>query len=445
MHSSWIRRLALVFSYAVVFLVLSEVGLRILFPGKAGKLLFEDSRGLPVYKSGLSETRPSGTGKKPIVFRTNRYGARDHRDKFEGNTILMVGDSNVSAAFLDYEQTPTQVLERVLSRNGSAFNVINYGVDGYGPDQSLLRLRRVLDGHEVGKVQYVVFHVFADNDYGDLLRNNILDADTGVSNLPGTVPGLSIYDRTIGGMLVARALRRAIIVAGGPDLEDINRLLVPGYYSPEAYPSDLQETTRAAKRNYLDAWVAQNLFEFEQYKRGGRTNWLYDHYDFALSLGVSEDLKNRVANKIESVLTELADLGAQRYFVPIVVVQPAEIDAADTWMVSANDMAEYAAERGYAYSPGGLSALAADAARGRGLHVVDLFADFSSERGMYFSFEEKGWDNHWSVGGIEIAMERVGALISRIERERDEGCAPDHEGSAPSDPPATGPVKWTAP
>src|SRR5439155_6628510 len=52
--------------------------------------------------------------------------------------------------------------------------VINAGVDGFGPDQSLLRFEQEVD---VYQPDIVVFHIFADNDFGDIIRNRLFDVD----------------------------------------------------------------------------------------------------------------------------------------------------------------------------------------------------------------------------------------------------------------------------
>lgn len=58
----------------------------------------------------------------------------------------------------------------------ASFDVINAGTSGYGPDQNLLRLE---DEIPVLKPDIVVFQVFADNDFDDMIRNKIFEIRDG--------------------------------------------------------------------------------------------------------------------------------------------------------------------------------------------------------------------------------------------------------------------------
>jgi hypothetical protein len=86
---------------------------------------------------------------------------------------MVYGDSNVQARFSSLEDTFSHRLEIGLeSRLGTKVDVINAGVIGFGPDQSLLRFIKDAD---VYRPNVVIFHVFADNDFGDLLRNRLFE------------------------------------------------------------------------------------------------------------------------------------------------------------------------------------------------------------------------------------------------------------------------------
>jgi hypothetical protein len=102
---------------------------------------------------------------------TNNLGAWGSDLNSSAETVLVFGDSNIEALFAKKEEIfPTQLAAALGS-----FQVANFGVRGYGPDQSVLRLEGLLRNHqqELGKVRAVVLQVFADNDLGDLLRNDL--------------------------------------------------------------------------------------------------------------------------------------------------------------------------------------------------------------------------------------------------------------------------------
>ena len=56
----------------------------------------------------------------------------------------------------------------------SDIGVINAGIIGFGPDQAMLRMKEDI---RVYKPDLVIFHIFADNDFGDVLRNEIVRFD----------------------------------------------------------------------------------------------------------------------------------------------------------------------------------------------------------------------------------------------------------------------------
>ena len=74
----------------------------------------------------------------------------------EQPSIALIGDSYVEGAYLPYEKSLAHTLDRM-----SAKQVLNFGVDGYGPDQYLLAARKRLEGF---KVTDIVVFFFAHND-----------------------------------------------------------------------------------------------------------------------------------------------------------------------------------------------------------------------------------------------------------------------------------------
>jgi hypothetical protein len=108
----------------------------------------------------------------------NRYGYRDRdfskKRAVDGpKRILFLGDSFVMGLNVSPEQTWPKALEQVL---GSDFEVMNLGVAGYGPDQSLTQLE---DEALEFDPDVVVLGIFAANDFADIKKNRIysIDAD----------------------------------------------------------------------------------------------------------------------------------------------------------------------------------------------------------------------------------------------------------------------------
>lgn len=106
----------------------------------------------------------------------NRYGFRDRefpkKRAADGPVrILFLGDSFVMGLNVPSKRTWPKALEKTL---GSGFEVMNLGVVGYGPDQSLTQLEdQALDFDP----DVVVLSIFAANDFNDLAKNELFSVD----------------------------------------------------------------------------------------------------------------------------------------------------------------------------------------------------------------------------------------------------------------------------
>lgn len=82
--------------------------------------------------------------------------------------ILVIGDSFPAGLFVTPEQTFPKRLEEYVAQT----EVLNLGVQGYGPDQELLILRQY--GHAL-KPAAIVWSIFPANDYNDLIKNQLFE------------------------------------------------------------------------------------------------------------------------------------------------------------------------------------------------------------------------------------------------------------------------------
>jgi lysophospholipase L1-like esterase len=102
----------------------------------------------------------------------NSHGYRDREFGPHDGTktrVLMAGDSFL----MDVKSPEAESLPRVLERElGTGFEVMNMGTTGYGPDQSLIRMRE--DGYALDP-DVVVLTIFAANDFEDLRKNEIFE------------------------------------------------------------------------------------------------------------------------------------------------------------------------------------------------------------------------------------------------------------------------------
>jgi len=118
-------------------------------------------------------TRLAVNGGQRIVTQINSQGFRGEelRPLDRQKRIIVYGDSNVQAEFSELPATFSKQLESRLAPSfGTGIEVINAGVVSYGPDQYSLRLSGDIDRL---RPALVVAVIFADNDFGDLIRNRI--------------------------------------------------------------------------------------------------------------------------------------------------------------------------------------------------------------------------------------------------------------------------------
>lgn len=85
---------------------------------------------------------------------------------------VVVGDSFPAGLFVKLEETFPKRLQGLL---GST-EVLNLGVQGYGPDQELLVLRRY---GKALRPDVVIWSLFPANDYNDLIKNRLFEVASG--------------------------------------------------------------------------------------------------------------------------------------------------------------------------------------------------------------------------------------------------------------------------
>jgi hypothetical protein len=171
----WLRDGTIIALIAVALIALLEVGLRI-YMGPPAYQFDEELIASLTPSSSKAYLRSVDGGPRLIRWYTNEDGFRgpELRDSPE-KRVIVYGDSNVHARFSVLEETFTGQLDRLLDENtGVDVEVINAGVVGYGPDQSLLRLERDIERYHPDAI---VFHLFTENDFGDIVRNRLFQLD----------------------------------------------------------------------------------------------------------------------------------------------------------------------------------------------------------------------------------------------------------------------------
>lgn len=171
----WLRDAILILGITAALIGLLELGLR-LYMGPPGYRF--DSELIAALAPNASKIylRSVDGGPRLVPWKTNAQGFRG--PALEGNPplrVMVYGDSNVQARFSTQAETFTGQIQRLLgeARPGGV-EVINAGMVGYGPDQNLIRLEAELGRYEP---DLIVFHIFTENDFGDIIRNRIFELD----------------------------------------------------------------------------------------------------------------------------------------------------------------------------------------------------------------------------------------------------------------------------
>ncbi len=312
-----------------------------------------------------------------------------------GRRVIVYGDSNVFARFSDDAQTFTSQLQRRLqAASPGPLEVLNAGVPGFGPDQSLLRFR-----DEVRKFgpDLVVFHVFADNDFGDLIRNRLfLLADDGalVRQPPPAAPdpcltGGPCAPVPVGwreqlrdwtsSLYVTRAANKTLALAG----------------------VDLRATGPTPQEE-IGFYLAVSRLEYEAYAdpARGAFSTFADHYDFDLALQPDTRSARLKLALMRAVLAEARAEAARNGVALLLMIEPSSRDLTTNLSPNYTDFGQFPA-----YRPENLSA--AVAGIGESLHIdaVNLFPVYQASRPerLYFS----DGDNHWNDAGQALAAEVV--------------------------------------
>ncbi|MEE9542498.1 MAG: hypothetical protein V3V95_01795, partial [Thermodesulfobacteriota bacterium] len=180
--SSTVKSIAITLAVTALLIVILEIALRLFWgaplPGPDLEKLAYDFH--PDYLIKMKPnmvkkyTRLKINGGDKIVWRTNSAGFRGKELRDDADfRVVVYGDSNVQARFTRLEDTFTEKLAYELAAGlKKDVEVVNAGILGFGPDQSYLKFK---DEAEMLKPDLVIFNFFADNDYGDVIRNRLFD------------------------------------------------------------------------------------------------------------------------------------------------------------------------------------------------------------------------------------------------------------------------------
>jgi hypothetical protein len=388
------RRFLVLGLVSAMTLLMAEVVLRTAFTAEYAYVYEADARLIFRLIPGTSKVfrRSPQDGGQAVTMQINSRGYRGEELRVPGEArrVVVYGDSNILAEFSERQDTFVERLRAGISATlGTPIETINAGTPAYGPDQVLLRMEEELPGLQA---DLVVVAVFADNDFGDLLRNRIFSLDeAGALRTNDYVLSDSLRRRfDLGSEMsyVVRALRRI--------REQLARV------DQEAWDE------RAEQR--VEGWLAASLTEHQRAvleRSASVENAFDDHYDADMSLLPHGESARDKRALMEAVLTRIKATAAQASVPMVLLVIPSVLDVCDQHTLGSINTDLYPD-----YDRRAMTRALADIAERLDIPVLDLYEPYR-ERGansLYF----RSADNHWNDAGQSLAAELMTALI--VER-----------------------------
>lgn len=384
-----LRDTAIIGLITMASMLLPELTLRIVFsePGAA------ETRGMAYDANDdyLLSLRPNrrtpfrrsrANGGATVIWETNSLGFRGHELKAHPDIRVMVyGDSNIQAPFTALEETFPYKLERYLTAQlpDTAVEVVNSGIQGFGPDQSLIKLSTEVDVHHP---DLILLHIFADNDFGDIVRNRLFDVDGQGALVP------THFNRTRDELLADHA---------------IGQSTVNGFLSSLFI-------VRAAQKiatTYVTHLISRAEREYAVYKLSQPMMFsqLDDHYDIDVALYPESESSKVKIRLMEAVLRQAQKVTMARNIALLVVIGPSVIDLTENFTVGYKELQKYPGYKRDNLS-GPIDAICARLDIPR----VNLFTAFMGNRpeDLYF----KSDDNHWNDRGQDLAAQVTAAYMA---------------------------------
>lgn len=387
----WLIDALIVSTIAACILLVLELGLRVAYPEKIEEYRKDQRRAQelayvfhPDYLLTLKPLtrktfrRPSQMGGGEVIWQTNSAGYRGPELRNADLRVVVYGDSNIHARFSELTSTFPYQLERELSRAGGLdVEVINAGVIGFGPDQALLRY-----ASEVNRISpdIVVMHFYADNDLGDVVRNRLFEIDDQQALQRTAFPASVDVELKpkVPRLLLTRAVEKASRSLRGSTAFEL---------SPE-------ESLGAG----VDLLRSLNDAAYTVYETGEPRTFSHfqDYYDVDVALFPDSESARTKVRLLNGIMRALEELAVEKGTEVVVLIQPSSRD------LTRNISPNYTDFRAYPdYRRDRLSSVVEEAALRHGLHTINLFVPFSTNRPENLYFKEI--DDHWNDAGQRLA------------------------------------------
>ena len=387
------KNLLTVLISTILSLLIFEGGLRLIYPDKMPQKKTRDHSDslLPKMAKGIFTSSTFGTS---ATFDNQGFRESKNNCQTEGTKkILIVGDSNIAALFLNDGEDLASQLSNILNEK-ECYSVKPFGVPGYGPDQSYFAMEHFT---RLDNYRYVIFHIFADNDAGDLIRNNYTISQDGRLLNSGYCYKKKHW---IDHIFTARVFRRAIYSASGYYIDwnpTRNSLDKDNLCTTVPTHSDSNIGRRLFKRAALDKAI---------FRENKSQIYMGDRFDIEFACKTDQELINTVEKKLQAIAKNINNIAQERNFEPIVLIQPSEFDVTDNHL----DISTFMQRNCENYDRKNLTNLFSQTFEGK-MKVINLFDKFDGCKDCYFSNEEAPGDSHWNAVGVKLAAEELSQVI----------------------------------
>jgi hypothetical protein len=399
------RDAMIICAITIALLVLAEAGLRLLIPQKRTEVrgskpdvayVFDDDY-LIALKPNLrrSFTRAKVNGGITVKWETNSDGFRGNELRRQPDIRVMVyGDSSIQAEFSNLEDTFPFRLEKYLAAGlpGYDIEVVNAGVIGFGPDQSLIKLSKEADRY---KPSLIIFHVFATNDFGDIIRNRLFDLGPD-GNLVATQ-----FERTKDELLIDATSKRQ-----GRIRAFISSLLFKRVAERIGARIRIALKKSPTAQDTIDFYISLADNEYDVYRRSQprRFSHFADHDDLDVAIYPRAESSRTKIRLMAAVLREVKRFTTAKGIELLVLIQPSAVDLTENCLLSYKDLERYPE-----YKRTNLTSVIEEACIAAGIQHINLFETFigNHPESLYFST----FDRHWNDRGQELAARTTATYI----------------------------------
>ena len=338
-------------------------------------------------------TRAKENGGDSIHWKTNNDSFRGPELNNESeHRIIVYGDSNIQARFSDTVNTFTGQLDHYLIKSGLRdFEILNAGVVGFGPDQSLIRFELEAEKYVP---DIVIFHIFADNDFGDLIRNRLFH----------------LNDR---GSLVATEHKKTI----DPYLLEIKRkkhkynvsnlLIVKGLLKIKREFLGIFVKETAVKRLNNLQELSEAEYSVYNDSKPRKFSHFSDHYDIDVATNTHQESSRIKIKLMSEVIIKAKRLADAKSISLLVLIQPSIID-----LTTDNSVLDYKylQKKFPNYNRENLTSEVENICILNEIKYINLFDVFleNNPNNLFFIAN----DNHWNDQGQKLAAKQTALYLT---------------------------------